>query len=559
MSNKHDVAIIGSGIAGSMLAAILAKKGVNVIVIDAGTHPRFAVGESMVPESGILLNILAQRYDIPELAYPGDIDKITKHIGTSAAGIKLAFSFAWNEEGVEHNPEHMVSTPVIAPEAHLFRQDIDAYYVSVAAKLGAKFIHQRRVSKIAPHANGVTLDLSDDRIIEASFVVDAAGFRSPLADELGLRDGAREMQTNTRSLFTHMVGVELYEEAISVQSEHGSPTHLAQSTLHQMFKGGWLWIIPFNNHPFSTNPLCSVGLQLDISEHGPSTDPEAEFNSFLAKHPSIQKHFKNAQRVREWTVAPRINYTSKSSTGDRYCLLGHAVGFVDPLFSRGLVNTFESINRLAPKIVDSVRSGVWDKSSLSSYEEYSLEVVRVNDRLVANSYTAFDSFALWNAWFRVWISGSYIGVLRLRKVYSDFMQDRDEAKLNRAFEEASFPGHLSIESGAYEILFDDACDAMEAYSRGDISEQETIVCLKDLFLSNKDDLPLDFSDFDNRFLSRSSQQFAEKLLTWANSAPNGLSESLERPMATAAFAFMDEYRYGDREKLNEQADLNLAK
>ena len=127
MNYDHDVAIIGSGISGSMLAAILAKNGVNVVVLDAGTHPRFAVGESMVPESAVLLELMAERFGIPELAYPGNIAEINRHIGSSAAGVKLAFSFAWNGFRKEHDIADVVSTPVLAPEAHLFRQDIDAY------------------------------------------------------------------------------------------------------------------------------------------------------------------------------------------------------------------------------------------------------------------------------------------------------------------------------------------------------------------------------------------------------------------------------------------------
>ena len=71
-----------------------------------------------------------------------------------------------------------------------------------------------------------------------------------------------------------------------------------------MFEGGWLWIIPFNNHPYSTNTLCSVGLQFDIDKHGPAGDPEEEFTRFLDEHPSVARHFESAARVREWTVAP---------------------------------------------------------------------------------------------------------------------------------------------------------------------------------------------------------------------------------------------------------------
>ena len=557
MTNSYDVAIIGSGIAGTILGTILAKEGVKVVIIDAGVHPRFAVGESMVPESAVLLKILAARYGIPELAYPGELDSLIKHVGSSSAGIKLAFSFAWNGKHQEHNPLHVVSTPVIAPEAHLFRQDVDAFYLAMAAGFGAQIKQQSKILDIEETPDGMILNLGREQIT-ASYVVDAAGYRSPIADKYGLRKGAREMQAKTRSLFTHMVNVKLYEDVVASTDETGSPTPLAQSTLHHMFEGGWLWIIPFNNHPHSTNPLCSVGLQFDIDKHGPPKDPEEEFRQFLADHPTVAKHFENAARVREWTVAPRLNYTSRESVGNRYCLLGHAVGFVDPLFSRGLVNTFESIARIVPPILDAVKSNEWRKENFLSYQDYSLEVVKVNDRLVANSFTAFDSFPLWNAWFRVWISGSYIGVLRFRKIFADYQKTHDNDALRSDFENASFPGHLSIESPRYEALFDAACSAMEAYRAGSATEADTISTLQKLFEENKPHLPINFADFSNRFISRASQEFADSLLAWANNAPEGLQARFARGNTPMKFEFLDSYRYGDRVTLAAKADAALV-
>ena len=559
MNYDHDVAIIGSGISGSMLAAILAKNGVKVVVLDAGTHPRFAVGESMVPESAVLLELMAARFGIPELAYPGNIAEINRHIGSSAAGVKLAFSFAWNGFRKEHDIADVVSTPVLAPEAHLFRQDIDAYYVALAARLGAVIRQQARIQTIDVASEGVTLTLADGHRLHTRFVVDAAGFRAPLADALQLREGARPMQANTRSLFTHMVNVDLYEDVIAPVETHGSPTALSQTTLHHMFDCGWLWIIPFNNQPFSTNPLCSVGLQFDIDRHGPaSRDPEREFQQFLADHPSVAKHFKNAARVREWTVAPRLNYTSRETVGDRYCLLGHAVGFVDPLFSRGLVNTFESIARLAPTLLKSLRADRWQREDLLPLERYSLEVVRINDRLVANSYIAFRTFPLWNAWFRIWLSGSYIGVLRLRRILSDYLVDRDNEALDGAFENATYPGHLSIESHCYERMFDAACSTMERFKDGEIGEAQTIATLHRLYVENHEHLPLDFSDFANRYVSRPTVEFAKSLLDWANHAPDGLATKLARGPNARPFEFLDRYRYGDRLALAARADERLA-
>jgi tetracycline 7-halogenase / FADH2 O2-dependent halogenase len=550
MAGSYDVVIIGSGIAGTMLGSILAKNGIRTLILDSGTHPRFAVGESMVPESGTHLKIMAEMHGIPELAYVGDPRSISTHIGSSAAGIKLAFSFAWNEPGREHDPAHVVAPPLLVPEAHLFRQDIDAYYLSLAAKLGAEVRQQTMIDDLAFDDSGVRLTLRNGETIDARYVVDAAGYRSPVADKLGLRKDARPMQSQTCSLFTHMVGVRKYEDLVQASPEVRAPMSLSQSTLHHICDEGWFWVIPFDNHPKGTNTLCSVGLQYNLRKYKPTGTPEEEFRRFLDKYPTVARHFDGAARVREWTYAPRLNYTSRETVGDRYCLLAHAAGFVDPLFSRGLVNTFESINRLAPKLIRAARNDRWKREDFASFEAYSLEVVRVNDRLVANSFEAFTSFPLWNAWHRIWISGSHLGNLRLAKLLHELRTTGDKAALEHALEQVRHPGHLSLEFDFYETMFDTACDAMEAFTRGEASEQDTIDILQGLYRANRHQLPpIDYANLSNRFVAKATQAFCDGLVDWSNNAPEGMRPLLAgRPYMEVDFH--DDYRYDDR---NERA------
>src|SRR3954470_4028542 len=91
-AEKFDVMILGSGIAGTLLATILARHGVRTIVIEKGSHPRFAVGESTVPETTFLFEVLAQRYDVPELGHIRSFHAIRRHV-SSACGIKRCFSY----------------------------------------------------------------------------------------------------------------------------------------------------------------------------------------------------------------------------------------------------------------------------------------------------------------------------------------------------------------------------------------------------------------------------------------------------------------------------------
>ncbi|MEU8386022.1 tryptophan 7-halogenase, partial [Streptosporangium sp. NPDC048865] len=66
-ADHYDVAILGSGMAGGMLGAVLARNGVKVLLLDAGTHPRFAVGESTIPYTSGMTRLISERYGVPEL------------------------------------------------------------------------------------------------------------------------------------------------------------------------------------------------------------------------------------------------------------------------------------------------------------------------------------------------------------------------------------------------------------------------------------------------------------------------------------------------------------
>ncbi|WP_305786495.1 NAD(P)/FAD-dependent oxidoreductase [Symbioplanes lichenis] len=68
MDINVEVTVLGSGIGGSTVAAILARQGISVALIDGATHPRFALGESTIGETSFLMRLLAARYDVPELA-----------------------------------------------------------------------------------------------------------------------------------------------------------------------------------------------------------------------------------------------------------------------------------------------------------------------------------------------------------------------------------------------------------------------------------------------------------------------------------------------------------
>ena len=91
--DRFDVVIIGTGIGGSMLGAILARHGVDVLLIDHVSHPRFAIGESTIPETTMLLRLLAVRYGVPEIAHLSKFDSVRTRV-SPACGVKRNFSQA---------------------------------------------------------------------------------------------------------------------------------------------------------------------------------------------------------------------------------------------------------------------------------------------------------------------------------------------------------------------------------------------------------------------------------------------------------------------------------
>src|SRR5438067_13109086 len=97
-THNFDVAILGSGMSGSIMAAILAKRGVSVLLLDGEVHPRFAVGESTIPHTSLLISLIADKYDVPELDYLVYSDRLADHVCTTC-GIKRSFGFVYHREG----------------------------------------------------------------------------------------------------------------------------------------------------------------------------------------------------------------------------------------------------------------------------------------------------------------------------------------------------------------------------------------------------------------------------------------------------------------------------
>jgi FADH2 O2-dependent halogenase len=441
--NTYDVIIIGSGIAGGTLGSILARNGARVVLVDGTNHPRFAVGESTIPHLLARLQILAHRYKVPELSYLTDIKTITSKIGSSM-GVKRHFGFQLHRPGEEPNPREscMAATPkTLYRASHYFRQDTDAYLFQAAVRYGCEPRQNWRVADVDFDDDGVTVTGQNGERFRARYLVDASGFRSPLADKLGLREQPTRLRHHSRSLFSHMINVTPYDDVVDVPARYRPPIRWHEGTMHHTFERGWFWVIPFNNHRDSTNPAVSVGLTYDerLYPKDPNIAPEQEFLSFAARFPAVARQFENARSIREWVSTDRLQYSSRRSVGHRWCLMSHAAGFLDPLFSRGMSNTMEVIDALAWRLLEAIGDDDFSEERFAYVERLEQGLLDYNDDLINSSFIAFSNFNLWDAVFRIWGFSSNYGAMRLTRAELQYNLSGDD-QVFKDLERSLYPG-----------------------------------------------------------------------------------------------------------------------
>jgi FADH2 O2-dependent halogenase len=212
-----------------------------------------------------------------------------------------------------------------------------------------------------------------------------------------------------------MIDVPCFNEVGPSREQFHHPYRLSEGTLHHIFKGGWLWIIPFNNHAQSTNPLCSVGLQLDPRLYPQRNDltPEQEFRDFIQRFPDLAAQLEHAKPVRDFMRIDRLQYSAHHIVANRYALLAHAAGFIDPLYSKGLYVTHASIFLMADLLLKAKQTGDYSAAAFAPLETMTLNYINMHDRLVASSFKSWHNYKLWQVYSVVWLQGAYLEYLRL--------------------------------------------------------------------------------------------------------------------------------------------------
>ena len=105
MQKSFDIAVLGSGFAGSLIAMIARRQGRSVVMVDRATHPRFAIGESSTPVADFVLRELASRYDLPRIAPLSRYGSWQQHYPEIGCGLKRGFTYYQHSPGERFVPD----------------------------------------------------------------------------------------------------------------------------------------------------------------------------------------------------------------------------------------------------------------------------------------------------------------------------------------------------------------------------------------------------------------------------------------------------------------------
>jgi tetracycline 7-halogenase / FADH2 O2-dependent halogenase len=398
LNDTYDIAVVGSGFGGSLLAMIAHQLGRSVILLEKNKHPRFAIGESSTPLSNILLETIATRYHLPSIAPLskwGSWQQTYPHV---ACGLKRGFTFYHHILGVPAttDPNHQRQLLVAASphdriaDTHWYRSEVDHLFVKEAQKLGVQYLDEVALHDVSEWENEIRLRgrrHNEDLCVHAKFLVDATGPRGFLHRALALEESPLPEFPATRALFSHFTGVGRFADQISNHDSGRAPYPVDDAAVHHIFDGGWIWVLQFNNGITSAGVAATDELasRLRLSE-GP-----AAWQRLLDLIPALKNQFANSQAVQPFTYMPRVSFRSSAVAGKRWALLPSAAGFVDPLLSTGFPLTLLGVSRLA-EIIECD----WDKPDfaerLQSYASHTDNELLAAADLIAALYATMDRF-----------------------------------------------------------------------------------------------------------------------------------------------------------------------
>jgi flavin-dependent dehydrogenase len=308
-----DVLVIGGGPAGSTVAPLLAEKGYKVVMLEKARHPRFHIGESLLPAN------------LPLFERMGIADEV-RAIGMVKPGAEFVSPHHEHSQVFDFGDAWDKSMPYAY---QVKRSEFDTILIRNAERKGVE-VHEDCKAKAVDfqpdNSAVIRAQHADGREVEwkARFVVDASGRDTFLANRFQIKH--RNPKHNSSAIYGHFSHAKRHEG----QAE-GNITIF-------WFEHGWFWFIPM------MNDTTSIGMV--TWPYYMKTIGDRSLQQFLmdgiAMCPALTERLKDAKLETKVEATGNFSYVSERNHGSNYLLLGDAYAFIDPVFSSGVLLAMNS-------------------------------------------------------------------------------------------------------------------------------------------------------------------------------------------------------------------------
>src|SRR5678810_602391 len=363
MTSAYDVVVIGGGPAGSTVSTLIADRGLRVQLFERERFPRFHIGESLIPETYWVLKRLNM---LPKMQASHFVKKYSVQFVNSKGKLSAPFYF-WDNKPHECSQTWQV-----------VRSEFDHMMLNNAREHGVHAHEGIRVMDVifeGDRAVGVNIRKEDGTLqeVRAKVVVDASGQIGLLQNRLRLR--VWDPVLNKGAIWTYWEGA--YRDS---GKDEG-----ATIVIQTVSKNGWFWYIPLHNN------IVSVGVvaPFDYLFKGRG-EYSATYNEEVELCPNVKSRVSTAKRVSGYFATKDYSYRATRIAGDGWVMVGDAFGFLDPLYSSGVLLALKSGELAADAISEGLRKGDTSAAQLGQWEDYFNEGVDRMRRLVCEYYAGFS-------------------------------------------------------------------------------------------------------------------------------------------------------------------------
>lgn len=429
-SQNYDVAVLGSGFAGSLVAMILSKAGQRVALVDRSPHPRFAVGESSTPAADYLLDQICQTYDLSEFRPLCRYGSWCQSFPDIRRGCKRGFSYIWHGKGADyratedHECELMVAASPndAVADTQWYRPDVDQLFYQHAIQSGARsYVPAEATDVRLEQASSTTGGNShndqppwqiqlqmggESRTIRAAFVVDASGPGSRFMAKLGVKDITDQLRTHTSAVYTHFNQMTSAHRWLELQGAKVDqfPYHFDKAAVHHLFHDGWLWQIGFDGDKTSVG---FVTKQTNQQANQEDTDPSTLWSRVLNQHPILNQFFEQAKldsMPGRFFGSPRLQRLMSQGAGTNWAALPFTVGFIDPLHSTGIAHSLSGVLRICQALLAETQPKC--RQLLARYSVDVVQEIRHIDKMISGCYDSLVNFQLFNCWTMIYFAAA---------------------------------------------------------------------------------------------------------------------------------------------------------